>query len=323
MSAAITIDCDVHAEVPSYEALLPYLDDHWREWLETTAFKGPEDSPYPPGANPARSLDDVRRDVLGRAERALLVCTYAAESIHNPYAARAMAAAVNDWLLAEWLEPEPLLAGSVVVAAAQPELAAEEIDRVGGRPEFVQVLLPVRSGLPYGTRHYAPVFDAAARHGLAVCLHFGGAPGNPPTGSGWPSHYLEEVAGMPVVLQSQLMSMIVEGVFAERPDLRVVAAECGFAWLPPFLWRLDKEWRGLRREIPWVDRLPSELVAEHVRLTVVPADVPADRVEAVLDRLPGDVLLGASDYPHDHEALPAGFDPARLDAAAQETYRWR
>ena len=26
-----TIDCDIHPAVPSIAALLPYLDDHWRE----------------------------------------------------------------------------------------------------------------------------------------------------------------------------------------------------------------------------------------------------------------------------------------------------
>ena len=235
--------------------------------------------------------------------------------------AAAVAAAINDWQVAEWLEPEPRLRASIVVPAAQPELAAEEIDRVGPHPAFVQVLLPVRSALPYGTRHWLPVFQAAARHGLPVCLHFGGAPGNPPTGTGWPSHYLEEVAGMAVVFQTQLMSMMAEGLFERLPGLRVVLAESGFAWLPPFLWRFDKEWRGLRRETPWMTRPPSETVAEHVRIAAQPVDCPPERLAAVLDRLPGAILVGASDYPHDHEHVP-GLDPEQLDATARDLYRW-
>src|SRR4051812_42621846 len=156
------IDCDVHNDLPAWEALLPYLDGHWREVLEQTAFQGPEDSAYLPGEPRAISVDEVRRDVLDSgAELAILTCAYAADAIRNPYAAAAMARAVNDWQVAEWLDPEPRLRASVVVPAAQPELAAEEIDRVGSHPGFVQVFLPVRSALPYGTRHFLPIFEAA------------------------------------------------------------------------------------------------------------------------------------------------------------------
>src|SRR5262249_12503968 len=173
--------------------------------------------------------------------------------------------------------------------------------RVGGHPGFVQVLLPVRSARPYGTREYAPVFDAAVRNGLAVALHFGGNPGNPPTASGWPSYYLEEYAGMANVFQTQLMSMLVEGVFDRVPATRLALVESGFAWLPAFLWGIDKEWKGLRRETPWVRRAPSLYVQEHVRVTSQPLDCPRELLQRVLGRLGSDeLLLYASDYPHGH-----------------------
>ena len=54
------------------------------------------------------------------------------------------------------------------------------------------------------------------------------------------------------IFQAQLTSLIAEGAFERFPELRVVLLESGFGWLPPLLWRLDKEWKGLRREIPWV-----------------------------------------------------------------------
>jgi hypothetical protein len=31
MAAGTVIDCDVHPTVPGIKALLPYMDDHWRE----------------------------------------------------------------------------------------------------------------------------------------------------------------------------------------------------------------------------------------------------------------------------------------------------
>ena len=34
------IDCDIHNAVPTVEALFPYLSEHWREYIRTSAFKG-------------------------------------------------------------------------------------------------------------------------------------------------------------------------------------------------------------------------------------------------------------------------------------------
>jgi len=231
------IDCDIHTALPKADDLLPFLSDHWREYIRTSAFKGAVDTAYPPNAPTTRGpadLDAVRRDVLDAwsVELGILNCSYAVDSLHNPDTAAAMAAAVNDWLVAEWLEKEPRLRASMVVPTRVPEMGAREIDRLGGHPGFVQVLLPVRSEAPYGHRRYLPIFEAADRHNLVVSLQFGGAPGNPPTGSGWPSYYIEEYVGMAQVFQTQVLNLVVEGVFDRFPNLRLALIEGGWTWLP-------------------------------------------------------------------------------------------
>lgn len=314
------IDADVHSVVPSIEALFPYLTDHWREYITQSAFKGPVENPYPPhvptsvrpdlrelvGAAAGTTLQHLREHVLHPfdLEYAILNCSYGIESIHNPDAAAALASAVNDWHIAEWLEPEPRLRAAIVVPSQQPALAAREIDRVGGHPGFVQVYLPIRSAMPYGNRGYHPLYEAAVRHHLAIGLHFGGVTGTPSTPVGWPSYYLEEYAGMSHVFQSQLTSLVVEGVFDRFPTLRVACLESGWSWLPAHLWRLDKEWKGLRREVPWVRRPPSEYVREHVRFTLQPLDVPLDRglVSQLFDQLESpELVMFSTDYPHWHD----------------------
>lgn len=338
------IDADVHSVVPSVEVLFPYLSEHWREYINTSAFKGPVEEPYPPGAPtslrpdlrdlegpPAGStLQDVQDRVLEPLglEYAVLNCAYAVESVHNPDAAAALAGAVNDWHLAEWLGPEPRLRASIVVPSQQPAMAAAEIDRVGHHPEFVQVYLPVRSAMPYGNRIYHSIFEAAVRHDLAIGIHFGGATGTPPTPVGWPSYYLEEYAGMAQVFQSQLTSLIVEGVFDRFPTLRVAFIESGWSWLPSHLWRIDKEWKGLRREMPWVRRLPSEYAREHVRFTLQPFDLPPDRelVAQLFAQLESpDLVMFSSDYPHWHgdaaELLPPELLPKVMAENARSFYR--
>ena len=325
------IDCDLHNTVPSIHALVPYLSTHWREYITQSAFRGPSDTAYPAGAPtstrpgakpldgspPGSSLALLQQHVLDRynVDIGILTCAYAIESIHNPDAAAALASAVNDWQVAEWLDHEPRLRASIVVPSQQPEMAAREIDRVGGLPGFVQVFLPVCSPMLYGNRHYYPLFEAAVRHDLAIGLHFGGAPGNAPTGTGWPSYYAEEYAGMAQVFQSQILNLIVEGVFERFPTLRIACIEGGFTWVPSFMWRMDKEWKGLRREVPWTKQLPSEYVRNHLRFTIQPLDAPPEpeQMREIIDQMGSDdLLLFATDYPHWHfdsleEALPAGL----------------
>jgi len=103
-------------------------------------------------------------------------------------------------------------------------------------------------------------------------------------------------------------------VFAKYPKLKVVLLESGVTWLPAFLWRFSKFWRGARTEIPWVDRSPSEIVRDNFRLTLQPFDGPADPddVERIVDHLRSDdMLLFSSDFPHwqfDGDAtMPAGI----------------
>ena len=77
-------------------------------------------------------------------------------------------------------------------------------------------------------------------------------------------------------------------VFERLPDLRVTLLECGFAWLPPLLWRFDKDWKGLWREVPWVKEPPSGYVRRHIRATTAPAHIPhhPEQLADLLERAP-------------------------------------
>ncbi len=309
------IDADLHNIVPNIDALLPYMETHWQEYLRNSRFRGPADSSYPKGAQTSvrpifpltagTTLADVQENALDacKTDIGILNCTYEVESLHNPDMAAACARAVNEWQAEHWLAQDSRLRASIVVPSKIPAMAAKEIEHWGKHPGFVQVFLPVRSPQLYGNRNYWPIFEAAVKHDLVVCIHFGGAPGNPSTPTGWPSWYIEEYTGMAQVFQSQLMSLVVEGVFAQFPTLRIVMAEGGWTWLPAFFWRLDKEWKGLRFEIPWVNRFPSDIIRQHVRFTLQPIDAPPDPIllSQTIEQLESeDLLLFSTDYPHWH-----------------------
>ena len=340
------IDADVQNDVPSVTALLPYLSAYWRETIANTGFGGPGMSVYPDGLpisrRPGTSIDThagahmsgvSEQVLLPDVEFAILSCPYAVDSIHNPDGASAMASAVNDWQIEHWLERDSRLLASIVVPSQFPHAAAAEIARVGGHPQFVQVSLPARSPIPYGRREYLPVLEAALSDDLAVAIQYGGFTGNPPTPVGWPTYYTEEYVGMAGVYQSQLISLVAEGTFDRLSALRVVLVGSGFTWLPPLLWRLDKDWKGLRREVPWVRRAPSEHILTHVRFTTHPIDAPdtSGFLSDVVRQMHGyETLMYGSGYPRwefgDHRsdlrAMLSSGDLQRVCSAnAREFYR--
>ncbi len=102
------------------------------------------------------------------------------------------------------------------------DASVAEIRRWAGHSDMVQVLLLSRTVEPLGHRRYWPIYRAAAEAGLPLGIHAFGNGGTPTTGTGWPSFYMEDMIGHSQSCQSMLSSMVLEGVFAHVPALRVV-----------------------------------------------------------------------------------------------------
>jgi uncharacterized protein len=333
------IDCDVHVAVPSIRALHPYLTEYWRDGLREAGFKQPQgiDYTFPDWSAQAIRPSDTTPDkiadkVLGVADLAILNCCYGLEALRHPYLAAALATAVNSWLQEEWLARDERCLASLVVAVDDADSAVAEIRRAASDPRFVQVLVAARSWEPLGRRRYWPIWEAAVENGLAVGIHAGGLAGSAPTPVGAFDSFFEDYVGEYSLLQTQLISFIAEGVLDTYPELRLCLLEGGVTWVPTLLWKLDTEWKGLRREIPWVRRRPSEYVRDQVRMSAQPLDAPDDpaTLREVLEHLGTDnMLLYASDYPHDHGSPPdrllAVLSPPQADrllaSNARECYR--
>ena len=185
---------------------------------------------------------------------------------------RAVAPAVNEWIMRQWLEPEPRLRASIVVPYEDGQDAAAEINRWAHDPRFVQIALVARTQEPMGRQKYWPMYEAAVEHDLPLGMHFGGAPGLPITGAGYPSFYFEDHCGMPQAFQAQLISMVFEGVFERFPTLKLVLIEGGFAWLPALMWRMDRAWEKLGSEVPELKKPPSHYIREHCWFTTQPME---------------------------------------------------
>ncbi|PZF82507.1 amidohydrolase family protein [Jiangella anatolica] len=267
-----------------------------------------DDARAPDGSAPGADPEFSARQLLDThgIDRAVLIGgeVLGLGALPDPDAAALIASAYNDWLAQTWLAADERYRGTLVVGAQDPALAAREIRRAGRDERFVAVLLPLTNIL-MGERHYYPIYEAAAELGLPVTVHPNSGEGifrtSPPMAGGTPTYYVEWHTGLSQVFQANVISLVCHGVFERFPDLKVVVTEGGIGWIPDVIWRLDKNVKGLRDEVPWIKRLPSEYIADHVRFTTQPLPEPKRRshLHALLEVARADrTLMFSSDYPH-------------------------
>src|SRR5215472_10473419 len=182
MTRSAVIDCDIHPALKSPKALDPYLSERWRRHRDTIGDRGfagayypranlnaaRTDSWPPNGLPPGADLDFMRYQLLDAWDMdfgVLQPLLGAAQQLNQEYAA-ALSSAINDWLVAEWLDPEPRLRAGLVVPNESPEHAIAEIKRLGRHPGFVQLMLSIRTSEPLGRRKYWPMYAAAVEADL-------------------------------------------------------------------------------------------------------------------------------------------------------------
>lgn len=217
----------------------------------------------------------------------------------------AICSATNEWLSETWLTQyngAGRYKGTIRVAPGDPKAAVAEIEKWADHPHFVQVGVPMQSLQTYGKRVFWPVWEAAAHHGLPVAVHADAETGVefPPTPAGYLHSFFGFSSLQPLTFINHLISLMVEGVFDHLPSLRMVFADGGFDVLGPMMWRLDKDYRPMRVDMPWMKRLPSDYLADHVRFVTHQMDGPAE-TEVASEWLPmvdGDsLLIYGSNYP--------------------------
>jgi uncharacterized protein len=346
------VDCDVHPAVRSPEELIQYMSEPWRSRESKRRAYGGSQPGFiyplagadgvrldanPPGGGPAASDPEFTRQQLfneSGVDIAILIPLLARPKADSEHEA-AGCAAVNNWLADVWLDKpnwDGRFRGTLSVCMSDPDLAVKELDRWAGHPYFVQVLLRPTTPTPLGQAQFHKIYAAAERNGLVIALHPLRVPGmGLMTPVGFPSYYLELHPALALYQTAHLTSMIFEGIFERFPRLRVACVEGGVSWFAPYIWRLDKHWKALRSEVPWLKRMPSEYFREHVRLTTQPWEEPpqASDLSVILEWLDiGNTLMFATDYPH-HDAddpkwmiphLPAEYRDRILAKTAIETY---
>ena len=315
------VDCDIHPVMRDISVLREYLPAAWRSHLDTYGLRmrqaflnGPpypkaspalsrRDSWPPAGGPPGSDLDFMRLQHLDSCHVGhgiLHVLGPSGRDQLNPGFGNAISTALNRWLEAEWVDPEPRLSASINISYDDAVESVREIERCARHPGFVTVAFPSRTMEPIGRRRYWPIFAAAAAHGLPISVHTGGTNGVVTASSGWPSFYAEDHHAQAISMQAVLASLIFEGVFEAFPWLKVALVEAGFAWASSLCWRMDRQFERMRDEVPHLTRRPSEYVKQQVWFATQPVDEPTRGRDILqtIDWLGWDRLIFSSDYPH-------------------------
>ena len=283
----------------------------------------------PAKGNAGTDFATLKTQALDAFHTRYAICNvlHGAQAIFSEDLSAAFCRAINDWVAQRMAGQGRPPARLHRRADAQPGARrASEVERVAADPRFVQVLVWEMQEIPLGRRIHWPLYRVAEQLDLPIGIHAGSSYRHPPTNLGWPSYYLEDYVSWSTGFAGVLNSLISEGVFVEFPRLKVVLMESGVTWLPGWMWRANKTWRGVRAEVPWLEKSPADYAREHVRLTIQPFDAPprADQLQRIIEEIGSDeMLLFSTDYPHWHydgtDAVPDGLprSPAAEDPGGQ------
>ncbi|MGO4889747.1 amidohydrolase family protein [Anaerobacillus sp. MEB173] len=329
----LVIDSDVHSYLNSLDDLAPYCDESLQKRLNIGKFKKqalsgklvsaaefrfPEcryinpvsvvrgDAFSPEGAIPGADPEFVAKDLFDRSNTQygiLNSCNATMGAFHNIDIANEFNSAFNDWQYENWIEKDSRYKMSMLVSPLDPVAAVKEIERIGEKPGVAAVNLQT-TYIPFGNRNLYPIYEAAEHYGLPMLIH----PDSEASGENGPSQavgpastYLEWHTCLGFNAQRNIVSLLCEGVFERFPKLKFVFVEYGVAGIAPLMWRIDKNWKTLREEVPWVKELPSEYIKRNVRLGTQPIEEPyrpKDLLEIIQMAGIEDMLLYCSDYPH-------------------------
>jgi predicted TIM-barrel fold metal-dependent hydrolase len=265
---------------------------------------------------------------------------------HDPEATFAALGAFNRWLEEDWgFGADGRVFGVPLLSLVDVPLAVAELERLLARGARMVHLLagPVaepgpgaRAGRSPGDPHFDPVWSRLAEARVPVAYHAAESGYNELLSTWWGhrarprSHHQSAWQNAFCFIEAPTMhtlaALIFDNLFGRFPSLRVATIECGSAWVPFLLPRLDKAQRSCTRHAPWIggrlaDRA-SDVFRAHVRVNPYPEEDHAQ----ILRTLGAEHLLFGSDWPHPEgiadprrypEYLPAGTPPeaiAKLNA---------
>ena len=280
-----------------------------RRWAEEPVLARARAEPSPAMWLEAMDLDGIDVAVLSPTLGLMLLGIDGVEPDH----AAALCRVYNDHA-AEFAAHDPHRFRTWAWVPRQaPELAAEELRRCVEQHGAVGAAMTTAGvdGSLLTDPSFGPLWDELERLDVPLGLHLSGLTDvADDVGHRYVGHPRTEVVRMavrsPFYSQTALAELVVGGVLADHPGLRVVIQESNVSWIPWLVWRMDGLWETYGpdqdHELPLP---PSEYVRRQVWAVL---DADESVAGAAVDFLGDDRLLWSSDFPHHDSTFPGASD---------------
>jgi predicted TIM-barrel fold metal-dependent hydrolase len=221
-------------------------------------------------------------------------------------ATMASLAAFNRWLEDDWgYNYRDRLIAVPMLSLADPDEAVAELDRLIKQGARIVHIRPAPVPGPNGTSRslgnklHDPVWARFAEASVSVAFHLGdsgynrfaAAWGGRSTFGFGTGNALSSVLVSDRAIHDTMASLIIDGVFARHPTLRVASIENGSDWIHTLVKRLRKQ----ANQTPWeFPEDPLDVVRQHLWVT----PYCEEDMRALADLIGVDRILFGSDWPH-------------------------
>jgi predicted TIM-barrel fold metal-dependent hydrolase len=163
------------------------------------------------------------------------------------------------------------------------------------------VIAPVGFPRPLGDAYFDPLYEEAQTLGVPLTIH-----GAPSRGLGFDffrSLIEARTLSHPFAQMIHLTSIVLEGVLERFPRLKIASLEGGCEWIPFLMDRLDMEYQNRAHQAPLLKKNPSEYMKSGQ--IFYHAELWERMLPYVIERVGPDLILYASDYPHEPDLAEA------------------
>jgi predicted TIM-barrel fold metal-dependent hydrolase len=228
----------------------------------------------------------------------------------DPKAAAAMCAAANDWLAGYCAADPRRLVGVALLPQQDPALAVAELERCVEQHRFVAGMIrPNRiGGRTVDDPAFEPLWEAAASLDVPMVLHeaYLGAGIDTIAEDRVSSYAGAHVVSHPLEQMVAMLNLLLAGVFARHPALRIGFFEAGCSWAPFWVERIEEHFELAPDDFRGGD--PAGVLTSRAWLTF---EVDERALPATVDLGFADQLCFASDYPHFDAPFPGAVDAVR------------